>query len=274
MSLPSPAPSESNPAGDAPTPEWPTGAARLGNDVVDLRHPRCRSRPEGDRLPLRILTLDEMEWFAEPSDPRSRLRRLWALWAAKETAFKVVSKVAGRPPVFRHQAFAAQLDESMDGSGITSYAGQVEWAGLRCRVEGMATEQFLHLVGWNEPPGQTRPPRVELGVEGFGATDLQELPNDEERRRGVRGPLSLRARRVASARLASYLDRDRSGTTTKPSFQRIRIITSSERPGRAPPRVWVDGEPRPDLDLTISHHGRYVGWAFLLPSPGPEAVKD
>lgn len=272
MSLPVPAPSNSEPAADAPTPNGSAGETRLGNDVVDLLHPRCRRRPEGDRLPLRILTLDEMEWFAEPSDPSRRLRRLWALWAAKETAFKVVSKVVGSPPVFHHQAFAARLGESVDGSGITSYIGQVEWEGLDCRIEGMSTRQFLHLVGWNVPPGQTRPPRVELGVEGTGATDLHEVPDEEDRKVGVRGALSLRARRVASARLASYLNRAHPGTGPEFSSERIRIITSSERPGRTPPRVWVDGEPRPDLDLTISHHGRYVGWAFLLPSPGPEAV--
>jgi hypothetical protein len=66
-------------------------------------------------------------------------------------------------------------------------------------------------------------------------------------------------------RLASHLG---------PSVPPPEILTSGRRPGRTPPVVEVDGVPLTGVDLSLSHHGRYVAWALLLPFPeqdqGPE----
>ena len=265
---------------------------RIGNDVVDLEHPRCRTRPPDDRLPRRILTSRERAWLEEAPDEPSRLRRLWSLWAAKETAFKVVSKLRGTPPVFRHRAFRSDLSEERESPDLVRLAGTVEWdpaqvdpgsssdaeghsaspPTVTVRVEGVATGEFVHLVGWNDTGDPHRPPCLEAGVEGrapgsdgpLAESSRDPLPGPR------RGPLfererrvaSKRARQVAQARLGSYLVRGREDGGPAPD---ITIRTSAARPGRTPPRVAVDGRLRPDLDLSLSHHGRYVGWAFLVP---------
>jgi hypothetical protein len=45
----------------------------------------------------------------------------------------------------------------------------------------------------------------------------------------------------------------------------IEILTSRDRPGRTPPHIRVSGNDRSDLDLSLSHHGRYLAWALLVP---------
>lgn len=253
---------------------------RVGNDVVDLSHPRCRSRPDPDPLRRRILVEAEEAWLLEAGDEQARHRRLWCLWAGKETGFKVASKLRGRPPVFRHRAFEVELAERAEAGGLVRLEGVVRWEGVPVRIEGVATTQFVHLVGWGPAGDDVSAPLLEMGVEGTAASASAELapalddadaPSSEEAR-GIHGPLAHRARGVARQRLAGHLRAGRAGRPheeTGSPDPRVEIVTSGSRPGRTPPRVVVDGIPRPDLDLSLSHHGRYVGWALLLPSPPP-----
>jgi phosphopantetheinyl transferase (holo-ACP synthase) len=249
---------------------------RVGNDVVDLGHPRCRRRPSPDRLPRRISSGPELDWLDAAETSGARGRRLWSLWAAKETAFKVVSKIRGDPPVFHHRAFEVELVERSGEEGIVRLEGLVSWSGVDVRVEGVATGTFVHLVGWGPAPPGTGRPVLELGVEGHASTvgpvgdPVAQPPEAAE---GVQGRLSLRARQVARARLAGHLSL-LGPTRRRASPHGIEILTSRERPGRTPPRLVVDGEPRPEVDLSLSHHGRYVGWAILLPSPCPRRDRE
>jgi len=243
----------------------------LGNDVVDLRHPRCRARPEDDRLPLRILTEAERGWREAAPEEEGRLRRLWALWAAKETAFKAVSKAAGQPPVFRHKEFVASIREWLDDD-VFHFSGIVHWRGHRCHIEGMATAEFLHMVGWigivpdrdHARGAESSPPLLEVGIEGSGTEPAEEEGSG----------LSGRVRRLACRRLASHLRRlgmgDDAGVNGHaPS---IHIGSSGNGGRRRPPGVWVNDRPLHGVDLSISHHGRYVAWVFGLPTGGNSAL--
>jgi phosphopantetheinyl transferase (holo-ACP synthase) len=245
-----------------------TAPIYVGNDVVDLTHPRCRHRPRGDRLPLRVLSPREMDWFAYPGDPQHRLRRLWSLWAAKETAFKVVSKLEGSPPVFRHREVEVLLSETGTPDGSTHLRGRVQWRGHRCQVQGLATPRFLHMIGWGGDGAERDRPRVEVGVDGWGEEEETAPPTPSERASGAHHVQSARARRLVQIRLASYLGPPVKDAQDRPT-PRVRIDTSRNRPGRTPPRVLVDEELRPEIDLSISHHGRYVAWAFLVPAASP-----
>ncbi|MEX2530246.1 MAG: 4'-phosphopantetheinyl transferase superfamily protein [Gemmatimonadota bacterium] len=260
-----------------------TSPMRVGNDVVDLGHPRTRSRPEGDRLPRRILApgeLDRVEGM-EPGVERDRL--LWTHWAGKETAFKVVSKLLGSPPVFEHRAFElSHLREKGRCGRIIELEGRVRWQEVEVCIEGVVSDEFIHMVGWG-PLGRSGRPVVEMGVEGSSPHDEEppDDPGDQEPEAGAsqresltaRSHLSRRARLLARSRLAGHLrvmartDHAHSDASSAPD-PRIEILTSPEAPGRSPPRVIVDGIHRPELDLSLSHHGRYIGWAILLPREG------
>ena len=96
----------------------------MGNDVVDLREPRSPGQSEKSGFLHRVFTDAETAWIRKGAVGADRDRRLWILWAAKETAFKVISKILGSPPVFIHRAFISE-----PGVGDAPW-GRVTWAAV------------------------------------------------------------------------------------------------------------------------------------------------
>ena len=74
----------------------------MGVDVVDLTDPRTRDRSGDSRFLDRVFAPGERARIRAAADPS---REVWVLWAAKEAAFKVVSKLQGEIPVFHHAAY-------------------------------------------------------------------------------------------------------------------------------------------------------------------------
>jgi phosphopantetheinyl transferase (holo-ACP synthase) len=248
----------------------------LGNDVVDLGHPSVATPRRRDHLEARVLSPEERSWLDE-GEPEGSVRttRFWSLWAAKETAYKVLCKSLGSSPVMVHRTLVSRLEFSATTMELVEVRGEVRSGSLRVRLSGWASPEYVHLVGVgsrDEPsaagqsdPEQSIPARqrspLEMGMErlpeGLVLNELRDRFTDREWA-GVHGIPSAWVRILARRRLAGLLT---------PSGGTVEILTSGDRPGRTPPRVRVDGSPRPDLDLSLSHHGRFVAWALLLPSP-------
>src|SRR5262245_52527625 len=91
----------------------------VGNDLVDLDDPRCHAKHLHERFLARVFAPQERDEIASAVDPE---RAVWIRWAAKEAAYKVISKVLGAPPPFTHASFV--VHRSGD-SGTVSYSGQV-----------------------------------------------------------------------------------------------------------------------------------------------------
>jgi len=248
----------------------------LGNDVVDLRHPSIATPRRKDRLEARVLAPEELSWLDEgdPEEP-FRTTRFWSLWAAKETAYKVLSKSLGSSPVMAHRALVSRLQFTSPTEELVEVRGEVLSGPLRVRLSGWASREYVHLMGVGSRgestpgsqadreesgPAGAQPP-LEMGMErlppGLVLEELRHHFTDREWA-GVHGIPSAWVRILARRRLAGLLS---------PSGARVEILTSGDRPGRTPPTVRVDGSPRPGLDLSLSHHGRFVAWALLLPSP-------
>jgi phosphopantetheinyl transferase (holo-ACP synthase) len=248
----------------------------LGNDVVDLGHPSVASPQRKDRLEARVLAPEERSWLdeGEPGEP-VRTTRFWSLWAAKETAYKVLCKSLGSSPVMVHRTLVCRLESSSAAEELLEVGGEVLSGPLRVRLSGWASSEYVHLAGVGSrgelaagpppapetsTPGGLRLP-LEMGVERIPeGLVLEELRHrfSEEEWAGVHGIPSAWVRILARRRLAGLL---------APSSGAVEILTSGDRPGRTPPTIRVDGSPRPDLDLSLSHHGRFVAWALLLPRP-------
>jgi hypothetical protein len=62
----------------------------LGDDVVDLRDPEARAASLHPRFDARVFAQEERVLLADSPD-RTRLR--WALWAAKEAAYKAARRL-------------------------------------------------------------------------------------------------------------------------------------------------------------------------------------
>lgn len=249
--------------------------------MVDLRHPSCRERRPGDRFLRRVLAEEEHGWLEEGGPEEHRPLRLWSLWAAKEAAFKVVSKLGVPPPVFRHRGFVCSLEvDEGRCRDVLCVRGLVRGPEVEdaygpdgppavVAVEGTSDGEHVHLVGWPQArdAGTLEAPPLETGLEGSRerSTSLEDLRDlfSELEWEGIRTVAAAEARLRARDRLAGYLRR----ASGRPSPPRVEIVTSGERPGRTPPRIRVDGTDRPDLDLSLSHHGRFVAWALLVPLP-------
>jgi hypothetical protein len=61
----------------------------LGNDVVDLEAPENRGKSGDRRFLNRVFSAQERGWISAAASPDALL---WALWAAKEAAYKAVSR--------------------------------------------------------------------------------------------------------------------------------------------------------------------------------------
>lgn len=232
----------------------------VGNDVVDLADPRCVAKHEDVRFLRRVFAGEEREAIATAPEPA---HALWLRWAAKESAYKVVSKARGAPFPFTHGAFVVESELGRDGV--------VRHEGVAIPFRVARSDGPLHVVALDPAlarwPGDREgegEPILVTGVESSPATRpgppapgwqafLDEHFSERERR-SVWGTPSARVRLAARSHLGRLLGVEE---------RRLEIVCRAGGPGRSPPAVLLDGEPAP-ADVSLSHHGRWVGWALLL----------
>ncbi len=249
----------------------PNPRNRIGNDVMDLLHPRCEKRARTDPLLDRILTPEERAWLDTTPDEAAWTIGLWALWAAKEAAFKVFCKLGAGEP-FIPKVYRCRLrTAALEGSPFLRIQGTVRHRqdDTPVTVDGSSNRSYVHLIAWNGSVERPRRDRLEIGIEEMD--EDTELSLDDLRSRftaeewaGIYSLRSARARLLARARIRSHLPT--LGLAPPPALGegRVEIRTPGERPGRAAPRIWFDGSEVEDLDLSLSHHGRFVAWALLV----------
>ena len=107
---------------------------RVGNDVVDLEDPAIAHTHLRERFVERVCCDSERAMVAIAPEPKVML---WSLFAAKEAAFKAISKQHAL--VFAHRKFVV----SADLRSVT-YEKQALW--LRVDVEGPC----VHAVAWTD----------------------------------------------------------------------------------------------------------------------------
>jgi phosphopantetheinyl transferase (holo-ACP synthase) len=232
------------------------GAGRfVGVDVVDLDHPRCVGRHRDPRFRRRILAEPERELVSAASDPAMML---WRLWAAKEAAYKVVSKVRSAPPPFVHAAFRVS---DRDPAAPREF-GAVSWEDQTVRVHWHEHPGRIAAVGWNEiateePVEWGWGPVAELDPAPTASFDalLERLTARERRPVHSRGSLIVRL--AARAALATALD---------VAEARVQVVCGDGAKGRMPPEVLLDDESAP-VDVSLSHHGRWLAWAIRMALP-------
>ena len=232
----------------------------VGIDVVDLHDPRCVGKSEDGRFLARVLAEPERDAVGIGPDPD---RVLWRLWAAKEAAFKVITKLRGAPPPFVHASFRVEPAGTRSGDGF----GEVRWEELAVRVHWHELGDRIGAIAWNGPAG---PEPIEWG---WGAAiELDPAPHepletlilrlDEQERAPVHSRGSALVRLAARAALAGALGAEQG---------RIRVINRAGPKGRTPPEATLDGRPAP-ADVSLSHHGRWIAWALRLAEQRPLAA--
>jgi phosphopantetheinyl transferase len=234
------------------------GSARqgfVGVDVVDLHDPRCLGKEDDARFLARVLAGPERDALAAAPDPA---RVLWRLWAAKEAAFKVITKLRGTAPPFVHAAFRVEPAGTRAGDGF----GAVRWEELTVRLHWHELGDRVGAIAWDGPADH------EAVEWGWGAeVELDPAPREpleslllrltERERAPVHSRGSALVRLVARGKLAEALQADE---------RRIAVVTREGPRGRMPPEVLLDGRAAP-ADVSLSHHGRWIAWAIRLAEP-------
>jgi len=210
---------------------------RVGNDIVDLRSPEATGK--GDRRPFvsRVLTKAEEAAF----DRRGRRDLLlWLLWAAKETAYKAVNKAeTGLSFIPKHfQVDLAGLPADL--ASLADWRGLVRTPGGDVHVKAEGTEDYVHVVGCTDAEALRR---VAACCANPGGSEAKLPPATESQL--VRG--------MAIAALAPYLG-------VAPEDLEIRRLPGVK--GLGPPLLYHRGKPAA-VDLSLSHHGRFVAVAFI-----------
>ncbi len=214
-----------------------------GNDIVDLRSLEAAGKGRDRRFVSRVLTTAEEELLAASGYSDCVL---WLLWAAKEAAYKLVSRTqAGLP--FIPKRFQATFPDcgsvSLSRSIFAGPNGCVETPCGVVTVKAELTNDYVQVI--SAASGAILNQVMAGKINPFDQTD--EIPVAHE---------SELTCRFALAALAKAL-----GTKTR-SLE-IRRLATPRGPG--PPVVYHENKPAA-VNLSLSHHGRYVSYAYITPS--------
>jgi phosphopantetheinyl transferase (holo-ACP synthase) len=211
--------------------------AFIGNDIVDLTDPDNIGKSRDQRFLQRVFTEAERACIAAAAEPDVIL---WALWAAKETAYKIASKI-DILAVFIPRLYAVAL--SPGDHGVTR-SGRVETPQGPVVIRVAIAPDHLHCIGATPLPG----------ILDHVLWDIERLCRSEED--DDRDP-SMAVRRLAGRRLAAMLD-------TPVTDIDIRRFNDIDRWG--PPSTYIEGQPAP-FDLSLSHDGAFIACA-MVPTTG------
>jgi phosphopantetheinyl transferase (holo-ACP synthase) len=200
----------------------------VGNDVVDLRDPESRSESLHPRFDTRVFTERERSAIAGSGDPE---RARWKLWAAKEAAYKLTRKLAPAT-IFSPRSFEVELTSESEAA--------VEHEGARCQVQYTENDGALHAVATCQPGAG------KAVLSGWRRLEAGEIAS------GDPDAPSRAVRALLCERIASELG-----------------VAASElevrRQGRVPV-LWLRGARAP-VDLSLSHHGDWLGFACEIEQP-------
>ena len=238
----------------------PAFAPVVGNDVVDLEDPRCSGKHLDARFLGRVFAPEERAAISAASAPAVAL---WVRWAAKEAAYKVVTKLLGAPPPFTHAAFV--VEETSANDGVVRYGRhRVPFRLARGDSPLHVVAVGAHEEAWPAADG-----------EGELRSGVAPLPTGDGARTGeLAEPLRSRftsrelaaihtlpsalVRLEARAELSRMLD---------VAERRLEIICEFGVVGRSPPVVLLDGQGT-HADVSLSHHGNWLGWSVLVRQRG------
>ncbi len=246
----------------------------IGNDVVDLGDPRCIGKSEEDRFVQRVCTPDEiLAIHASPSPDIA----LWMLWAAKEATFKLAFKLHPTSLAFVHRSFHIQLPDPGDrlprgpqvGESLAEYSllaaepakGSARDATRTYPIHFHVTRELVHALAWHP---DVDPPVRDHAI----AHSVHRLPTAEGDRPCWRealfprfSPREWESVHSAGSAYARLHVRAAAAKRLGVPEESIEVVCERQESGRAPPGLLVAGHGV-DLDVSLSHHGRFVAWAL------------
>jgi len=200
----------------------------VGNDVVDLTDPLISDHHRRERFVSRVCAAEERATVVTSAD-------LWSLFAAKEAAYKALTKL-GHSPGFAHREILVAPD-----------LRAVSWRGRELELSVEKDEHHVHALAWS---GRARP------VAMVARRSTLPLGTGHETEGAAARALLCALVGAATGHAADELEV-------------VRDPVAGAWDGFGPPRVECRGTVV-RADVSLSHDGPFVAAAAMIATPLPE----
>jgi phosphopantetheinyl transferase (holo-ACP synthase) len=206
---------------------------------VDLTDPHNMGTSRNTRFINRVFTPREQDLISRADNQDAVL---WALWAGKETAYKLVKKYdpsATSVP----RLYEVSLDCAEESVGLfpgsDTLTGFVDTPYGRVQIKVFITSDYVHCIGTMSAPDEMD--ALVWHVDRI-SPDSQASPDYE----------SAFVRKALKLCLSEHYDE---------SPENIEISRVNSPYGLGPPFVCIKGEPAA-IDVSLSHDGLFTAYAF------------
>lgn len=214
----------------------------VGNDIVDLTDTTSKKKSGNIRFLDRVFTPDEQKVIL--SSPLPDLK-LWSLWAAKEAAYKAISKACpGIPSIPR--LFSVYMENGASAErniGKLTFSlsnkGFVLTPAGKCWIQVDYRHTHIHCIAFTDLPENL----IFSWRVHYLFPDRQKSSSQESE----------------AVRLASRLHL--SGLLAE-KFEDLEISRRKNGASLMPPRIFSRGRPL-DVDISLSHDGIFVAHACM-----------
>jgi hypothetical protein len=190
----------------------------------------------------RVFTPQEQELISRAENQDAVL---WALWAGKETAYKLVKKydpsATSVPRLYKVSLDCAEGSVGLS-PGSDTLTGFVDTPYGRIEIKVFISSDYIHCIGTTSAPDEMD--ALVWHVDRM-SPDSQASPDYE----------SIFVRKALKLRLSTYFDES-------PENIEIRRVKNSY--GLGPPFVSINGE-HAAIDISLSHDGILAAYAFVTP---------
>ncbi|MEN6320208.1 MAG: 4'-phosphopantetheinyl transferase superfamily protein [Syntrophaceae bacterium] len=210
---------------------------------MDLNDPHNTGKSRNLRFVNRVFTPGEQELIFDSAKPDTMA---WALWAGKETAYKIINKCypsASSVP----RLYTVHLDQRDETSNSGDFpaagstaTGSVDTPYGNVHIKIFITSDYVHCIGTTSSLENIE--SLIWHVDRISPDS--ELISDYE---------SLFVRKALKRRLLAYCNRD---------AKDIDIRREKGPHGLGPPFVCINGTPA-EIDISLSHDGVFTAYAFV-----------
>ena len=198
----------------------------IGNDIVDLHYAAQYHNWRRPGYLNKVFTGEERARIENSTTPDLLV---WTLWSVKESAYKLGAQRGAERKYAPKQLVTEYLRRQADGAVVYS----VCYEGNRCRVLVEQNAEYVHSVAL---PWKTNREDLRIGLVDLPFDDL-----DQQR---------------SNLRQALYHDYVVRTGTASGNF-------SVQKGAQAVPSLFYNSQ-RLNLPLSLSHHGRFGAFAYLL----------
>ena len=214
----------------------------VGNDIVDLESPFANGKSKDKRFINRVLTTKEQE-IVQGKQFDDYL--LWSHWAAKESAFKVVSKI--KPDVSsspkKYEVYFDKVKQFSIQKGVVyTPVKKIHVCVHRNMIYG---NKWIHCVGSSR--------QIDLETAIFYREEQIDHLFDYNFAHASKKESSY-VRKIAGKKISQILSESSENIEFKKNVQ----------PGKhSYPEVFIKNR-KTNIDISFSHDGKFVAYAFCL----------